>query len=67
MPISAGMIFYLQSSPTTIFHLWRIEERRREINLNSTSKVNTKPQSGTLMKIGGTNVCATPLKLKFPK
>jgi hypothetical protein len=66
MSISAGMIFHLQSSPTTICHLRWIEERRREINLDSTSKVNTKPQSDTLMKSGGTNVCATPLILKFP-
>jgi uncharacterized phage protein (TIGR02218 family) len=55
MPISAGMISHLQSSPTTICHLWRIEERRREINLNWTSKVNAKSRGGTLIKTGGTN------------
>lgn len=39
----------------TICHLWRIEERRREIHLNWTAKVNTKSRGGTLIKTGGTN------------
>jgi hypothetical protein len=55
MPISAGMISYLLGSPTTICHLWRIEERRREIHLNWTSKINSKSRGGTLLKTGGSN------------
>jgi hypothetical protein len=54
MPIFAGMITILQGSPIMICHLWRIGECPREMNLNRTSKVNTKSCGRTLIKTGGT-------------
>ena len=47
------MIAHLQGSPTTICHLWRIEERPRAINLHFTDKENVKTRGGTIVKNAG--------------
>lgn len=52
---SAPMIAHLQGSPTTIAHLWRVEERKRELVLYWESRVNVKARGGTVVKNGGTN------------
>jgi uncharacterized phage protein (TIGR02218 family) len=52
---SAAMIAHLQSSPTTLCHIWRIEERKREIALYFGSKVNVRARGGQVVKNGGTD------------
>ena len=49
------MISHMQSSPTTIAHCWRIEERKREIVLYFDDRVNVKARGGTVVKNGGTD------------
>jgi uncharacterized phage protein (TIGR02218 family) len=55
MPVSAAMKTHLASSPTTLCHLWKVEERKREIVLNWSSRVNVYARGGWLLKNGGTD------------
>jgi len=57
MPVSAGMISHLASSPTTLCTLWRVEERRREvvINWDVAKRINCVTRGGWVKKNAGTD------------
>ena len=57
MAISAGMKTHLAESATYLCHLWRIEERPREIPIpwDSTKVVNCNARGGYLKKTAGTD------------
>jgi uncharacterized phage protein (TIGR02218 family) len=57
MPVATAMKNHLADWTTYLCHLWKIEERRREILINweTSSRVNVAARGGWLKKNGGTD------------